>query len=550
MKFVCERCQTKYSIADDKVRQKVLKIRCKTCENVITIRDAVVVASQVAAMPPPAPAPPAARPARFVEWHIVINGQQDGPFALSTVVTRVLAAKRDEEVYVWNEHLEAWKEPRTVPEVAAEMRARASAMPPPPPPRRPVGPPPYGGAPRPGSSAAHAAIPAHAASAAGAAFGGDEEDRTQIQPLDAAFMLDAGRRSAPASPGAGSHPHPHPHPHPGHGNGQARPPARNGANGASSRSGLEALDFALGAPSSPASVSTAAPALHLPSGAFAAASASVSGVPAIAGSGLSKRVPMPSLWTRHPAIKYVAAGTVLVGLIVAITVMVMNMNDKPNPTVTSAAPKEMAVAELHPVSLEPETRPAVIPVSGAKPAPAIAVVAPAAGGPTKKGPAPRPPLQGKKGPAEPRLTPPPVTATGLAPPPVAGSADPADGEVAKHYTPKERAVPVQRREAASGGGNGEFDQAQFAAVIGQQDHRAAVRSCYERALKRDDRLKVGRLEVRVDVGETGSVKKVSIDAPAEFASVSSCIREVVRRWRFPANARDYEGSFPLLLQGG
>ena len=43
MKFVCERCHTKYSIADDKVRQKILKIRCKTCENVITIRDAVVV---------------------------------------------------------------------------------------------------------------------------------------------------------------------------------------------------------------------------------------------------------------------------------------------------------------------------------------------------------------------------------------------------------------------------------------------------------------------------------------------------------------------------
>ena len=57
MKFVCERCHTKYSIADDKVRQKILKIRCKTCENVITIRDAVVVseAGPQRAAPPPAP---------------------------------------------------------------------------------------------------------------------------------------------------------------------------------------------------------------------------------------------------------------------------------------------------------------------------------------------------------------------------------------------------------------------------------------------------------------------------------------------------------------
>jgi predicted Zn finger-like uncharacterized protein len=39
MKFVCERCHTKYSIADEKVRGKVLKVRCKGCENVITVRE-------------------------------------------------------------------------------------------------------------------------------------------------------------------------------------------------------------------------------------------------------------------------------------------------------------------------------------------------------------------------------------------------------------------------------------------------------------------------------------------------------------------------------
>jgi predicted Zn finger-like uncharacterized protein len=39
MKFVCDRCQTRYSIADEKVRQKILRIRCKTCGNVIVVQD-------------------------------------------------------------------------------------------------------------------------------------------------------------------------------------------------------------------------------------------------------------------------------------------------------------------------------------------------------------------------------------------------------------------------------------------------------------------------------------------------------------------------------
>jgi predicted Zn finger-like uncharacterized protein len=39
VKFLCDRCKTRYSIGDDRVRGKILKIRCKTCENVITVRE-------------------------------------------------------------------------------------------------------------------------------------------------------------------------------------------------------------------------------------------------------------------------------------------------------------------------------------------------------------------------------------------------------------------------------------------------------------------------------------------------------------------------------
>lgn len=43
MKFLCDRCRTRYSIADDRVRGKILKIRCKNCANVITVREGMIV---------------------------------------------------------------------------------------------------------------------------------------------------------------------------------------------------------------------------------------------------------------------------------------------------------------------------------------------------------------------------------------------------------------------------------------------------------------------------------------------------------------------------
>ena len=39
MKCLCDRCKTRYSIGDDRVRGKILKIRCKNCANVITVRE-------------------------------------------------------------------------------------------------------------------------------------------------------------------------------------------------------------------------------------------------------------------------------------------------------------------------------------------------------------------------------------------------------------------------------------------------------------------------------------------------------------------------------
>jgi len=39
VKFVCDKCKTRYSIGEDRVRGKILKIRCKNCASVITVRE-------------------------------------------------------------------------------------------------------------------------------------------------------------------------------------------------------------------------------------------------------------------------------------------------------------------------------------------------------------------------------------------------------------------------------------------------------------------------------------------------------------------------------
>lgn len=62
---------------------------------------------------------------------------------------------------------------------------------------------------------------------------------------------------------------------------------------------------------------------------------------------------------------------------------------------------------------------------------------------------------------------------------------------------------------------------------------AAVRRCYEKALKSDPTLK-GKIAVTFMINAKGRVEMVEIsDDTMKNASVSACIKSLVRRWRFP-----------------
>jgi predicted Zn finger-like uncharacterized protein len=117
MKIVCDACQAKYSISDDKVQGKVFKIRCKKCSNIIVVRGGANAAEA-------APAPQekdtrvydygydgaggAAGGGDDVVWHLVINQDQVGPMSVGEVQQRFASGEIDGETFAWREGFADW----------------------------------------------------------------------------------------------------------------------------------------------------------------------------------------------------------------------------------------------------------------------------------------------------------------------------------------------------------------------------------------------------------------------------------------------------------
>ncbi len=174
MRFECQQCATKYTISDDRVRGKVLRIRCKKCQSFITLSESAAVMESSTRTPARASVSPAStmatavssdsqqgplsresqsasadRPAAvtpsigdtgailsqgvsqeeakaapsvameedasavFENWYVSIEGEQKGPLSLKkarTLVENNIAR----EVYVWTERLGDWRQYHTV----------------------------------------------------------------------------------------------------------------------------------------------------------------------------------------------------------------------------------------------------------------------------------------------------------------------------------------------------------------------------------------------------------------------------------------------------
>src|SRR5215470_7138398 len=131
MKIVCDNCSTKYSIADEKVRGKVFKIKCKKCSHIIVVKGQEIASDTPAAgfdqketkvfdysgfegQKDGAAADPI--------WHLVIDREQVGPLTLAELQQKWTSGEADVDTYAWREGFDDWKRLGVIEELASILR--------------------------------------------------------------------------------------------------------------------------------------------------------------------------------------------------------------------------------------------------------------------------------------------------------------------------------------------------------------------------------------------------------------------------------------------
>ncbi|MFB6374290.1 MAG: GYF domain-containing protein [Bradymonadaceae bacterium] len=122
MKFFCDGCNAKYSIADEKVRGKIVKVRCKRCGEIIEVTEHQDVATPEARASgdqqaePGGPPNPPGRVGResSVEWYYSVDGETYGPFDQRDLVEKCRRGEVSEQAYVWNNSFSDWEPAESV----------------------------------------------------------------------------------------------------------------------------------------------------------------------------------------------------------------------------------------------------------------------------------------------------------------------------------------------------------------------------------------------------------------------------------------------------
>jgi predicted Zn finger-like uncharacterized protein len=132
MKVSCQACGAKYTIADDKVRGRRVKVRCKSCRAPI-----VVDGSQPASEAQPAgdgaepktEAAPAATPGEVAAstWEVNLSDTEQRRMTLAEITEGWQAGVVTADAYVWQDGFDDWKPILEAPEIGPLLSAAAAA---------------------------------------------------------------------------------------------------------------------------------------------------------------------------------------------------------------------------------------------------------------------------------------------------------------------------------------------------------------------------------------------------------------------------------------
>ena len=118
MKFSCDQCGTRYSIADQKVAGKRLRIRCKVCNYIMEVRGGGQRSLNTYEDSRSKTTIQATPPLQRDEWYYAIDGEPIGPLTLVALSDEIKHRRLHQDVLVWNERLTDWHAANTLPEFA------------------------------------------------------------------------------------------------------------------------------------------------------------------------------------------------------------------------------------------------------------------------------------------------------------------------------------------------------------------------------------------------------------------------------------------------
>lgn len=121
MKAICDTCGARYRIPEEKLEGKILRIRCRKCDNVFTVRDDE--APTLTGVSRPDLHTPQG------DWYFAINGESFGPYTEDELQHRFESGRLDRDTHIWRQGMDAWVPVSDYPPFAAAIELAQNALP-------------------------------------------------------------------------------------------------------------------------------------------------------------------------------------------------------------------------------------------------------------------------------------------------------------------------------------------------------------------------------------------------------------------------------------